>query len=159
MELSYYTNVHSIKLWHLLESGGKRLIFLIGSNMDDSGKLPSKTLPAHDVLKTKPVEYEWNKKSWMTGKIFTKKVLKLNTKFRKKKGNILLFIDNCTAHDSIPEMKNVKSNYSRQTWRPLSNQWINTSLTISSTTIDVFWLRTFSLALLWTTTTKLQSTS
>lgn len=32
--------------------------------------------------------------------------------FRKKERNILLFIDNCTTHNSIPEMKNVKVEFS-----------------------------------------------
>lgn len=58
-------------------------------------------------VKTKPVQYTSNKKAWMTGEIFQNWLIDLDKQFQKKKRKILLFIDNCTAHQ-VPNLKNVK---------------------------------------------------
>ena len=44
----------------------------------------------------------------MTGEIFEKCLLKRDKKFCRQNRNILLFIDNCSAHNSIPLIENVK---------------------------------------------------
>lgn len=99
-------------------SGGKhskeRITLLVGANMDGSEKLPlvmigkSANPRCFKNVKTKPVAYESNKKAWMTSKIFEGWLLQLDRKFRKQKRTIILFVDNCTAHNTIPFMENVK---------------------------------------------------
>lgn len=99
-------------------SGGKlskeRITLLIGANMDGSEKLPlfmigkSKNPRCFKNMKSKPVEYEANRKAWMTNEIFKNWLLKLDEKFRRRNRHIILFLDNCTAHGFIPQMDNVK---------------------------------------------------
>lgn len=99
-------------------SGGKlskdRLTLLVGANMDGSEKLPllmvgkSQNPRCFKNVQTKPVEYRSNKKAWMTGSIFEEWLLNLDRKYRKQKRKIILFIDNCSAHNSIPSMENVR---------------------------------------------------
>lgn len=98
-------------------SGGKlskdRVTLLVGANMDGSQKLPllmigkSANPRCFKNVKSKPVDYESNKKAWMTGEIFGKWFLNLDKKFGKEKRKILLFINNCSAHNTIPQMENV----------------------------------------------------
>lgn len=59
------------------------------------------------TVKTKPVQYTNNKKAWMTGEIFRNWLIDLDKLFQKKRRTILLFIDNCTAHQ-VPNLNNVK---------------------------------------------------
>lgn len=99
-------------------SGGKlskeRITVLIGANMDGTEKLPllvigKSTHPrCFKNVNSLPVQYEANKKAWMTSDIFESWLLNLNKKFHRAKRTILLFIDNCTAHNSVPSMTNVK---------------------------------------------------
>ena len=99
-------------------SGGKnskeRVMLLVGANMDGSEKLPllmigkSANPRCFKNVKSKPVEYRANKKAWMTADIFEDWLLKLDKTYHKQNRKILLFIDNCTAHNSIPLMDNVK---------------------------------------------------
>lgn len=99
-------------------SGGKnskeRVTLLVGANMDGSEKLPllmigkSANPRCFKNVKSKPLEYMSNKKAWMTAEIFEDWLRKLDKTFRKQNRNILLFIDNCTAHKSIPLMDSVK---------------------------------------------------
>lgn len=99
-------------------SGGKhskeRVTILIGANMDGSEKLPllmigkSANPRCFKNVKTKPVTYESNKKAWMTSEMFERWLLKLDKTFHKQNRTIILFIDNCTAHNTIPVMNNVK---------------------------------------------------
>ena len=82
--------------------------------MDGSEKLPllmigkSANPRCFKNVKTKPVEYKSNNKAWMTGEIFERWLLKINRKFRNQNRRIVLFIDNCTVHNTIPVMENVK---------------------------------------------------
>lgn len=98
--------------------GGKlskeRLTLLVGANMDGSEKLPllmigkSANPRCFKNVKSKPVEYVNSARAWMTGNLFEKWLLKLDKKFKKEKRKVILFIDNCTAHNTIPLMENVK---------------------------------------------------
>lgn len=98
--------------------GGKknkeRVTVLVGANMDGSEKLPllmiGKSANPHCFrnVKQKPIKYNNNKKSWMTGLLFEDWLLELDKHFTKQKRTILLFIDNCSAHNNIPALKNVK---------------------------------------------------
>uniref|UniRef100_A0A1B6D5P3 DDE-1 domain-containing protein n=1 Tax=Clastoptera arizonana TaxID=38151 RepID=A0A1B6D5P3_9HEMI len=60
------------------------------------------------TVKSKPIEYKSNKKAWMTSELFEEWLLKLDNNFHKQNRTIILFIDNSTAHNSIPIMGNVK---------------------------------------------------
>ncbi|XP_076330510.1 uncharacterized protein LOC143236122 [Tachypleus tridentatus] len=53
------------------------------------------------------VDYCHNRKAWMTIPIFTEWAKKFNNNMKLQKRNVLLFIDNCTAHVAIP-LSNVK---------------------------------------------------
>lgn len=99
-------------------SGGKhskeRVTLLIGANMDGTEKLPllmvgkSKNPRCLKHVKTMPIDYKGNKKAWMTSEIFEEWLLKVDKIFCKQNRKILLFVDNCTAHNCIPLMENVK---------------------------------------------------
>jgi len=54
------------------------------------------------------MQYEANAKAWMKSSIFRQWLLKTNSLMKSKRRHIILFIDNCTAHNDIPEMSNVK---------------------------------------------------
>ncbi|XP_050546377.1 tigger transposable element-derived protein 6-like [Daktulosphaira vitifoliae] len=58
-------------------------------------------------VKSLPLDYESNKKAWMTGDLFKNWLIKFYQKKRLKQRNVLLFIDNCTAHCNI-NLKSVK---------------------------------------------------
>lgn len=98
--------------------GGKlskeRLTLLVGANMDGTEKLPllmigkSANPRCFKNVKSKPVEYVNSPRAWMTGSLFESWLLKLDKKFGKEKREIILFIDNCSAHNTIPLMENVK---------------------------------------------------
>ena len=53
------------------------------------------------------VDYKFNKKAWMTSTIFTEWANKLNNKMKILQRNILMFVDNCSAHPPI-QLSNVK---------------------------------------------------
>lgn len=98
--------------------GGKlskeRVTILVGANMDGSEKLPllmigkSANPRCFKNVKSKPVEYVNSSNAWMTSDLFSKWLIKLNKKCVKETREVVLFIDNCTAHNTIPVMENVK---------------------------------------------------
>ena len=57
--------------------------------------------------KSLPVQYESNRKAWMTQAIFSEWLKKLDRKMVQKKRKIALILDNCTAHPQL-EMNNIK---------------------------------------------------
>lgn len=59
-------------------------------------------------VKSKPIQYVSNSKAWMTSLIFEQWLLDLDRTFMKKNRTILLFIDNCSAHKKIPNLRNIK---------------------------------------------------
>ncbi|KAJ8889802.1 hypothetical protein PR048_009306 [Dryococelus australis] len=91
-----------------------RVTLLVGANMDGSKKLPlliigkSANPRCFQNVKFKTVEYKSNRKAWMTCELFEKWLVKLDKKMSKQKWEVLLFIDNCMAHKSIPVLENVK---------------------------------------------------
>src|SRR5207302_831610 len=62
-------------------------------------------------VKSLPVQYEANKKSWMTNQLFEKWLIRLDETFFAANRKIILFIDNCTAHNAIPQLKCIKIVY------------------------------------------------
>lgn len=57
-------------------------------------------------IKSLPVIYAANTKAWMTAELFSEQLIKLDKDMGKQNRKILLFIDNCSAHD-IPPLKYV----------------------------------------------------
>lgn len=98
--------------------GGKhskeRLTILLATNMTGSEKLKplvigkAKKPRCFSGCKSLPLDYDANKKAWMTAEIFKGWLIKVDKKMIKEKRKILLFIDNCTAHNIIPRLKAVK---------------------------------------------------
>lgn len=98
--------------------GGKlskeRLTILLGANMDGTEKLPilvlgkSKNPRCFHNVKSLPCEYDSNKKSWMTITIFEAYLKRLDSKMRKAKRNIIIFVDNCAAHSKDAKYSNIK---------------------------------------------------
>ncbi|KAJ8883238.1 hypothetical protein PR048_015078 [Dryococelus australis] len=92
-----------------------RVTLLVGANMDGSEKLPlliigKSTNPGcFKSMKSKAVEYEANRKAWMTCELFEKWLVKLDNKMSKQKREVLLFIDKCTLQKAILA-RNVKVN-------------------------------------------------
>jgi hypothetical protein len=64
-------------------------------------------------IKSLPVQYYFNKKSWMTSQIWNDWLQKWDLKLsRQGQRKILLFVDNCPAHpkEHVP-LKNIKLEY------------------------------------------------
>ena len=49
-------------------------------------------------VRSLPLPYTANRKAWMTSAVFTEWLQKLDGRMRKEKRNIVLFLDNCSAH-------------------------------------------------------------
>ena len=91
--------------------GGKRskdrITVLFGSNMDGSEKLKPLVIGKFNNprcfknIKTLPVIYEANSRSWMTSEIFVRWIKRLDKKFKQEDRKILMFVDNCPAHPKI----------------------------------------------------------
>lgn len=88
--------------------GGKRskdrVTLMVGSNMTGTEKLDllligkSEKPRCFTGIKSLPLTYRFNKKSWMTGSLYEEWLYKLDRKFTVQKRNVLLFVDNCPAH-------------------------------------------------------------
>lgn len=61
----------------------------------------------HVDLRKLPVNWQSNKRSWMTSSIFEVWMNKFNEKMKKEKRHILLFLDNATCHPKL-NLSNVK---------------------------------------------------
>lgn len=92
----------------------ERVTVLVGANMDGSEKLPllmigkSAKPRCFKSVKSLPVQYEANKKAWMTSELFENWLATLDKKLNRSNRRILLFIDNCTAHSKTPKLKCIK---------------------------------------------------
>ena len=98
-------------------SGGKRakqrLTILLAANMSGTEKLPllvignSQKPRCFKGIKSLPVIYKANRKAWITSEIFEEWIRNLDKKMKNKGRNILLIVENCTAHP--PEIKNLEA--------------------------------------------------
>lgn len=98
--------------------GGKhskeRLTILLCTNSTGTEKLKplmigkSKKPRCFAGCRSLPLDYEANKKAWMTGDLFKKWLIKTDKQMITAKRKILLFIDNCTAHTDVPTLKAIK---------------------------------------------------
>lgn len=99
--------------------GGKhskdRITVMVASNMTGKEKLKllvigkSQKPRCFRGIKSLEVEYDFNKKSWMTALIFKKWILNLDKRMGKERRKIVMFVDNCPAHPkSIENLKNIR---------------------------------------------------
>jgi len=99
-------------------NGGKhskeRLTLLLAVKMTGTDKLKpliigkSKKPRCFAGVKSFPVDYTANKKAWMTSELFAEWLLRIDKQMKIQKRKILLFIDNCPAHNIIPTCQAVK---------------------------------------------------
>lgn len=89
----------------------QRITVLVGSSMTGE-KMPlvvigkSEKPRAFKNVKTLPVEYYSQKKAWMDSSIFEKLLVKFDRQMSAQNRNVVLFLDNCSAHPKI-RLKNV----------------------------------------------------
>lgn len=100
-------------------SGGKfskeRITVLLCTNMDGSEKkkidIIGKSAKPRCFGKSSnnlPVNYYSNKNAWMDSELWLKVMKKFNEKLQKENRNILMFIDNCSAHPNTLKLSNIK---------------------------------------------------
>lgn len=97
--------------------GGKqskvRVTILLAANQNGTEKLlplmigRSAKPRCFSKVKSFPLVYKSNRKSWMTSEIFSEWLKKVDKSMALKKRKILLFIDNCGSHKNLPTTKNV----------------------------------------------------
>lgn len=58
-----------------------------------------------------PCEYRANKRAWMTRELFTEWLLSVDKKMKKEGRNILMIVDNCSAHIVNVRLTNVRLEY------------------------------------------------
>lgn len=96
-------------------AGGKlskeRLTVLVVANMTGTEKRKllvigkSKSPRCFKNIKKLPVNYQANKKAWMTSEIFTSELRQWDYNLRRANRKIILLVDNCPAH---PDTKNLE---------------------------------------------------
>jgi hypothetical protein len=101
--------------------GGKnskeRITVMLAANMDGSQKLKPLMIGkfanprCFKNVKSFPLMYRSNKKAWMTGVLFTEWLLCIDVDMKKANRKILMFVDNCTAHNNIPHLENIKIHF------------------------------------------------
>ena len=98
--------------------GGKlskeRLTVLLATNASGTEKLrplvigKSRKPRCFAGCKSFPVDYTSNKKAWMNSNLFSDWLKDLDKKMTRANRKILLFIDNCPAHNIIPPLVSVE---------------------------------------------------
>ena len=103
--------------------GGKnskeRITLLLGANMTGTDKLRPivmgkavKPRCFHRInVNALPVTYTANRTAWMTSEIFNQWLSKWNRRLQAANRNVLLFIDNCAAHNLIGGYSNISIHY------------------------------------------------
>lgn len=99
-------------------TGGKlakdRLTVLLCANMNGTDKRKplvigkSQKPRCFKNVKTLPVQYHANKKSWMTSSIFEEEIRKWDKELMGTQKKVLLIIDNCPAHPTLNNLKKIK---------------------------------------------------
>lgn len=102
-------------------SGGKRskerVTVLLCTNMSGTEKLTPLIIGnslkprCFEGIKSLPVDYESNPKSWMTASMWNKWLEKFDTQLSTGNRKIILFIDNCTLHTIVPNLKSITVKY------------------------------------------------
>ncbi|KAL0277077.1 UNVERIFIED_CONTAM: hypothetical protein PYX00_004484 [Menopon gallinae] len=92
----------------------ERITVLLGASMDGSEKLPAIVIGKYSKprcfsrVNSLPVEYFHSKNSWVTCDVFERLLINLDEHFSRQKREILLFVDNCTAHNRVPRLESIK---------------------------------------------------
>lgn len=99
-------------------SGGKlskeRVTVLVAANMTGSIKRKllvigkSKMPRCFKNIKNLPVDYDFNKKAWMTSTIFEKTLINWDSELLKQNKHIILIVDNCPSHPPVDRLKQIK---------------------------------------------------
>ncbi|XP_072142055.1 tigger transposable element-derived protein 4-like [Dermacentor andersoni] len=99
-------------------AGGKRskerVSVLIAANMTGTERyrllvIGKATKPrCFKGAKTLPVDYEANKKAWMTAEIFKSWISKLDRKFASSNCKVLFLVDDCSAHVNVPALSAIR---------------------------------------------------
>lgn len=121
-ELGLFYKLMPSRTYKLKDStckGGKkskeRITIFLCANMDGSEKIrptvigkfkKPRCFKSVDVNRL-PVNYQANKRAWMDTDIFKRTLLSINEEMKREDRNILLFIDNCTAHPHL-KFSNIK---------------------------------------------------
>lgn len=112
--LPTHTRAFENEKCHSGENSEERVTLLLAANMDGSEKLKplmiGKFAQPRCFKNTKsfPLLYRANTKAWMTSEFFKDWLLQLNHDMATRNRKILLFIDNCTAHNDIPPLENIR---------------------------------------------------
>lgn len=95
--------------------GGKhskeRVTVLLASNMSGTNMLKpfvigkAKNPRCFKGVKSLPVQYSANKKAWMNAELFASWLTQLDKQMEKEKRKIIMFVDNCSAHKTIPPLQ------------------------------------------------------
>lgn len=99
------------------KSSKERITALVCANMDGSEKLrllvigKSKNPRCLKGIKTLPFDYVSNTKAWMTQDIFSNWLKGIDKQFSRQKRKILLFVDNATCHNNLPELSSIQVEY------------------------------------------------
>lgn len=109
---------HSLKFKGEKCSGGKlskeRVTVLVAANMTGSIKRKllvigkSKMPRCFKNVKNLPVDYDFNKKAWITSSIFEKTLKNWDKELSKQKKCIILLVDNCPSHPPVDRLKQIK---------------------------------------------------
>lgn len=92
---------------HNGERSQHRVTIIVAANMSGTEKLKllvigkAKKSALFKGMKSLPVMYEHNSKSWMTQSIFESWLKRIDRKFQHDKRKVLLFVDNCPAHPVV----------------------------------------------------------
>ncbi|XP_003737359.1 tigger transposable element-derived protein 6-like, partial [Galendromus occidentalis] len=62
-------------------------------------------------VRSLPCLYRGNKRAWMTRELFSEWLLKFDRQMKAEKRNVLLLLDNCSAHNVVPRMTNIRVEY------------------------------------------------
>lgn len=95
----------------------ERVTIMVACSMDGTGKIPLLVIarPVKPIcfngVRTFPAEYTSSDDAYMSKDIFTKWILKLDSKFEKEKRKVCLILDDSTSHVEVPGLKAIKCVY------------------------------------------------
>lgn len=102
-------------------AGGKlskeRVTLLVGANMCGTGKRKllvigkSKNPQCFKNVKTLPVKYANNQKSWITSDLWMNELNAWDAELCREKRKILLIVDNFAGHCAMPKLKNIRQEF------------------------------------------------
>ncbi|XP_072169422.1 tigger transposable element-derived protein 6-like [Diadema setosum] len=99
---------------HGMKQNKERVTVMVCANMDGSEKIKplvigkSKQPRSLKHVRTLPLDYRANRKAWMTTEEFVSWVKRLDAKFAAENRQVLVFVDNCSAHPSVNGLKSIQ---------------------------------------------------